>query len=57
MIVWALSNDCMADSEKSMMFSVSKILKHDKSFSVKQEKFRDKILEKALSEGYVFEES
>ena len=57
MTVWALSSDRMTDSEKSMMFSVSKLLKYDKSFSVKQEKFRDKILEKALSEGYVFEES
>ena len=57
MTVWALSCDCMGDREKSMMFSVSRILKNGKPFTTRQEKFRDDILEKALREGFVFEEN
>ena len=56
MTVWALTSDCMGDREKNMMFSVSSILKNGRTFSTRQEKFRDDILEKALREGFVFEE-
>ena len=55
MTVWALTNDCMTDSEKSMMFSVAKNLKIDKPFTPKQTKFKNHILDKALSEGFVYE--
>ena len=56
MSVWALSGDHLSDSEKSMMFSVAKHIKINKDFSVKQEKFRNSILAKALSQGYIFED-
>ena len=55
MTVWALNNDCMTDFEKSMMFSVATNLKIDKAFTLRQIKFKNNILDKALAEGFVYE--
>ena len=45
----------MTDFEKSMMFSVATNLKIDKAFTLRQIKFKNNILDKALAEGFVYE--
>jgi hypothetical protein len=57
MTVWSAFKETWSDSERGMMHSVAKYLKIGKDLSLKQIKFRDNILEKALNEGFEFNEN
>jgi hypothetical protein len=58
MTVWsALLDNVWNDRERGMIHSVASYIKLGKQLSAKQKKFRDHILEKALSEGFNFEDN
>jgi hypothetical protein len=58
MIVWSTQlDDLWTDKERGMMHSVATYLKSGKELSVKQIKFRDHILDKAISAGFCYDQS